>query len=255
MFYVLSKTFDILAMPLTLAFMMICYGVLTKNRLRAKRFIWTALVGLYLCSNPIIVNELLKWWEPSFPHTVNAQKVGVILLGGTIKKYDPVSGHIWLGNSSDRAAQAFQLYKEGKIQKIIISGGFTSITGQIASHSEENDGVRGYLLKLGVAAEDIVQESKSKNTRENALFSAKILREQFKTNECMLITSAFHLRRAVGCFDKVGITTTPYPAQFLQQDLEIWFDKLFPSEEFLHIFYTIWHEMIGYVVYKLTGYI
>ncbi len=254
MFFILSKTFDVLMMPLTMVFVAVIYALITKNRARSRKIIIGALIGLYLMSNDVLVNGLLKRWEPTPILPAKTYEVGVILLGGTVKKYDTLSHNLWLGESGDRGIQALNLYKSGKIKKIIISGGETSlITGQL--HSSENDGIRHLLVSAGVPESDIIQEGRSKNTRENATFSAQILRKQFGLKQCIIITSAFHMRRAIGCFEKAGLDVIPFPAHYLQTKSEPWFDQLFPSEKSLAMFTLVWHEMIGYVVYRAVGYI
>ena len=254
MFYILSKTVDVLLMPLTLAFIAFIYAMFTKNRARGRKVSMMALVWLYLVSNPIRVNELLKYWEPKPLDRDSKYEVAVVLTGGIIKSYHRPTKYIWFGKSGDRALQAFELYKRGRIKKIIISGGEGSLRGSKVNNAE-NEGIRQYLIDSGVAAADIIQDSLSLNTRQNAVNTAKILKNQFKTNQCVVITSAFHMPRSVGCFNKEGITVVPWPGHYLQENGVIWFDKLFPSEEALAYFYLVWHEMIGCMVYKLMGYI
>jgi uncharacterized SAM-binding protein YcdF (DUF218 family) len=254
MFYTLSKTFDVLLMPLTMAFVAIIYAMFIKNRTRSRWIVGVTLFMLYLVSNPIVVNYLLKWWEPINYEVKSNYEVGAVLTGGMVKRYDYASKHVWHGKSGDRAVQAFELYKKGKIKKIIISGGESSIFGG-KRKTAENDGIRQYLIDSGVRAEDIIQESQSRNTRDNAVNTAKILREQFKTNKCILITSSFHTPRAIGCFKKAGVEVVPFPAQYMQDKHDFWIDKFFPSEEALGVFYFVWHEMVGVVIYKIIGYI
>ncbi|MEZ4904592.1 MAG: YdcF family protein [Spirosomataceae bacterium] len=209
---------------------------------------------LYLVSSPIFVNILIKCWEPVNYQIQDNYEVGAVLTGGMAKRYDPLSKHIWLGKSGDRAVQAFELYKKGKIKKIIISGGSTSLRTDKRTQSE-NDGIRQYLIDSGVDSADIFQEAASQNTRDNALNTARVLHQQFRTNKCVLITSAFHIPRAVGCFKKAGVEVVPFPAHYMHENHEFWIDKLFPSEEALVAFYYVWHEMIGFVIYKLMGYV
>ncbi len=256
MFYILSKTFDVLLMPLPMVFMVLVYCLITKNRIRSRRVMVISMIFLYVASNQIIVNQIVSWWEGSFvKQSVIAKnyEVGVVLTGGMSKAYDPATQHVWVGRAFDRAAQAFQLYKSGKIKKILISGGQGGVRGSITSR--EGQEMMVFLTKAGVRAEDIILEGKSLNTRENAKFSAQILKDQFHTKECVLITSAFHLPRAMACFKKVGIQALPFPAHFMQEKTVFWFDQLLPNEEALFYFYVVFHEMVGVAVYKVAGYI
>ncbi len=256
MFYILSKTLDVLFMPLPLIFMALMYCLITKNRTRSRRVMLISMIFLYVASNQIVVNQIVKWWEGDFVKQsviVKDYEVGVVLTGGMSKAYDPATQHVWVGRAFDRTAQAFQLYKSGKIKKILISGGQGSFRGNITSREGQEMAV--FLTNAGVRAEDIILEGKSLNTRENAKFSAQILQNQFHTKDCILITSAFHLPRAMGCFKKVGINALPFPAHFMQEKTVFWFDQLLPNEEALFYFYVVFHEMLGVVVYKVAGYI
>jgi len=258
MFYVLSKTLDVLLMPLTLVFLTFFYALFAKSPSRKRRAIIGGLFWLYFISCPVLVDQILEWWENDRIAPTEIEKkyaVGVVLTGGMSKgEIGKPPYHLWAGFSFDRAAQAFQLYKAGKIGAILISGGQGRLSGAEKA-GNEGRAVCQYLIASGVPASQIFLEPKSRNTRENATFSAVILRNQFKTNECLLITSAFHLPRAEGCFKKVGIKVVPFPAHFMQQTTSFWFDKLFPSEEKMMQFYLVWHEWLGLLMYKVVGYI
>jgi len=232
----------------------IVYAMFLKNRTRSRWITGLSLFFLYLMSSPILVNELLKAWETPSQSISSEYQVGAVLTGGIIKKYDYQTKQVWLGKSGDRATQAFELYRLGKIKKIIISGGEGSFLTNKHTTSE-NDGIRQYLIYSGVPAEDIIQEPMARNTRDNAAYTAKILKQQLGTNKCVVITSAFHTPRALGCFRKAGVEVVPSPAHFLQENYDIWIDKFFPSEEALVAFYFVWHEMVGYTIYKVMGYL
>ncbi|TAH07968.1 MAG: YdcF family protein [Runella slithyformis] len=258
MFYVLSKTIDVLLMPLTLAFIIFLFALFTKYPHRKRRAIIGGLVWLYVISCPLLVDVVLGWWEPArvAPAQVDKNyKVTVILTGGMSKaEMEQPPHHMWAGFSFDRVAQALQLYKAGKMEYILISGGQGRLSGA-EKNGNEGRAVRHYLIASGVPANKILLEPNARNTHENAVFSAQILRSTFKTNECLLITSAFHLPRAVACFKKEGIKTTSCPAHFMKQTTPFWFDKLFPNEEKMAHFYLVWHEWLGIAMYKIVGYI
>jgi uncharacterized SAM-binding protein YcdF (DUF218 family) len=254
MFYILSKTFDVLLMPLTMVLIAIVYAMFVKNRTRSRWITGIALFFLYLMSSPILVNEILKGWETKVQPFSDDYQVGVVLTGGIIKKYDYVTKQVWLGKSGDRAIQAFELYRLGRIKKIIISGGEGSFLTNKHTTSE-NDGIRQYLIYSGVAVEDIIQEPMARNTRDNANFTAKILEDKLETKKCVVITSAFHTPRALGCFRKAGVDAVASPGHYLQENYDIWVDKFFPSEEALVAFYFVWHEMVGFTIYKMMGYL
>ena len=65
-------------------------------------------------------------------------------------------------------------------------------------------------MKIGIPSSDIIIESESKNTHENAVESAKILNERYTDGNFILVTSAIHMPRAKRCFKKAGLTVTPF---------------------------------------------
>ena len=110
---------------------------------------------------------------------------------------------------------------------------------------------------MGVRQEDILLENASRNTYENALFSKQLLDNQHFTNpKTLLITSAYHTPRALGCFKKEGFDVQPFPAHFIGEKpswrTSSW---LTPESRSFSNWETILKEWVGYVVYRLKGYI
>jgi uncharacterized SAM-binding protein YcdF (DUF218 family) len=123
--------------------------------------------------------------------------------------------------------------------------------------TDETLKVAQLLEELGVKKEDIILEKKAKNTRENAINSVDILKKnpQFG-NKYMLFTSSFHTRRALGCFQKIGISITAFPTAFKSKQRSFTIDNLLiPRELNLYEAYDLIHEIVGYVVYKILGYV
>ena len=253
-FYFLSKTFDVLFMPLPLAFMLLVYATFMKNKRRAKILGVGTLIFLYLVSNQIIVNEILKWWEGGQEKLEKNYKVAVVLTGGMTKYYDSKSDIVGSGISVDRATMAFQLYQQHKIENILITGGpGTFRDPQI--RTTEGKATKMLLMKMGVDSSHIFLEESAVNTRQNAVNTSEILKQKYGVRECVLITSAFHIPRSELCFKKVGIAVFPVRTHYLQNTIPLWFDKLAPCEESLFYFYFMWHEWIGMAAYKISGYI
>ena len=98
----------------------------------------------------------------------------------------------------NRASKAISLYREGLINKILVSGGVGYCN--IDRFVTEAEKLRKYLLKNGVFDSDIIVEDKSKDTIENINNSLDILRDLFDLNDISLalITSDFHMKRSLG---------------------------------------------------------
>lgn len=221
--------------------------------------IGVAFLVFFVFGNSFLSNELALWWEynPAVLPADSTRNIAVVLTGGIINgmKERP-DNRFLLGHEADRVGQALYLYKAGAVQKILISGGSGDLPFQAKSISDEGQMAAQFLRVAGVPADAIVLENKSRNTHENALFTAKLLRERFNTNRCVLVTSAVHMRRAVACFQKEGVVVIPFPASFLSNRRSFlpgeW---LLPHEEpFADSFYLL-RELVGYAVYKVVGYI
>ncbi|MDQ1088320.1 YdcF family protein [Siphonobacter sp. SORGH_AS_1065] len=251
MFFILSKIFFYLLMPISFLFYGLVMAVSTQSPRRRKRAVIATLIGLYVMSNGFFVNQVLRMWEYA-PRTMGPQEkydLAVVLTGGIA---DKKGDQMFFGNSADRILQPLFLYKEGKVKKILISGGSGSVSAQADSASEGR--AAAYLLEVaGVPKADIMLEGTSRNTRENAVNTAKLLRG--KEQKIVLVTSAYHMRRAVGCFEKVNLKISPYPTDFYASDKLYTLDQLLvPKEYNLYCLYRVVHEMLGYVVYSVLGY-
>ncbi|GAB3252809.1 YdcF family protein [Larkinella harenae] len=256
MFYFLSKALTFLIKPMGLLTMALLIALFTKNRAYQRKALIAAVGLLLITGNGFITNELSLLWEvrpTALPVSTNP-RVGVVLTGGMVKVNADPRDRIYLGSESDRLGQALLLYKSGQIQKILISGGIGGIIKQ--DIADEGQLARQFLLIAGVPAQDVWLENRSRNTYENALFSAPVLRQRFKGYENVLITSAWHMRRAIGCFQKQNITVTPYPVAVMGGRREFSPANLFlPSEKAMSDFYWLVHELVGFTAYWITDYL
>ena len=268
MFYFFSKTITYLLTPAGWLMTVLLLAFFSKNTRYRRRLVGIALVLFWFSGNSFLTNELALWWEypiqPNLVHADSTTRIAVLLTGGMINgmKEIPVSTHdrthndrFLLGHEADRAGQALFLYKTGAVQKILISGGPGDLPFQPKSVSDEGQMTAQFLIIAGVRPGDIVLENKSRNTHENALFTAPLLRQRFRTNQCVLVTSAWHMRRAMACFQKEGILVTPFPSSFLSNRRSfVPGEWLLPHEEAFFDAYYLIRELVGYATYKVVGY-
>jgi uncharacterized SAM-binding protein YcdF (DUF218 family) len=132
----------------------------------------------------------------------------IILLGGGI--YEGVADLTGRGTPGEdmmaRIVTAVRLYRQLHIP-VIISGG-----SGFAGRSPEAPVIKRFMIDLGVRENHILLESRSRDTEENARYSRDIVR-QHGFRQPLLVTSAYHMRRSVQEFHKVGMLVTPAPAQ------------------------------------------
>jgi uncharacterized SAM-binding protein YcdF (DUF218 family) len=254
MFFILSKTAFYLLMPMTWILGFLLFALLTRNQQRRRKLLLTTVILLFVFGNGFLINELFAAWEiPATPIADIQQPydVGIVLTGITSIDQQP-RDRVYFEKGADRIMHALQLYKMGKVKHILISGGSGNLVGSKESESEE---LAEVLRMCGVPETDITIENKSRNTRENALFSAEILQNKFPNQSYLLITSAFHMRRSRGCFEQAKVPVTVFSTDFYSKPRKFTPDRLIlPSEGALGKWYVLWHEVLGYLVYKIMGY-
>lgn len=254
MFFILSKTLYFLLMPIVWIIAILLFAIFTKHEKRRKKSLIAALALLLFFSNDFIINEALLFWEkePVPIASLPNYETGIVLTG--ITHYQKASDdRVYFNKGADRLLHTVQLYQLGKIKKILITGG----SGLLESNHtvSEADRLKSVFLYCGITPQDIIIENKSRNTYENAVFSKQTIDSLNIKGNFLLITSAFHMRRAKDCFKKSGLTIDIFPVDFNSRDREFTPDKLFiPSENALTKWSILIHEVIGYVVYKLVGY-
>jgi len=233
------------------------YSFVTKKAKIKKTALIASFSILFLISNTYLVNKAFYWWEykPLDIGTVSkTYDAGILLTGGLINLSHYKADHPNLGAHADRFLQAYELYKAGKIKKIIITGASSKLLTD--QGNGEAQLTKKLLVQWGVNPADIILEQNARNTRENALFTASILNKQFPKGSYLLITSSFHMRRAVGCFEKAGIKTDQFPADFYGSNAgSKWKDFIIPDPEVLGYSQLLFREWIGIIIYKIVGYV
>ncbi len=226
-----------------------------KGKRWKPRMFYIGLGLLLIFTNEVIVNELLGRWEPP-PVPINSITTpydAAIVLGGVTTQDMALNDRVYLNKGADRILHAMQLYKEGKVKYILVSGASGSMV-EVPTTEAEN--MRRLLLTCGVPDSVIIIESKSHNTRENAAFSAKILNSKFNQGKFLLVTSAFHMRRAKACFDKTGLVVDTFPTDFYVTSRNYPFTKyIIPDHHALTKWSILMKEVAGMAVYKVAGYI
>jgi len=175
-----------------------------------------------------------------------------IVLGG-YSFYMVQSDQVNFFDGADRLMQALRLQKLGKVDKILLSGG----TGKLTDREiREADHIADFLKEIGVDEGDVFIEKESNNTHENALYSKLMLDSLGIDGKVLLITSSYHMRRSIACFEKVGLAVDPYVADGVSGPRKFYLDHLFlPNAAFLRHWNGLIHEIVGYVVYWVQGYV
>jgi uncharacterized SAM-binding protein YcdF (DUF218 family) len=255
MFFILSKTIDFLAMPFTWILAMVIGAAFTRNLRWKQRLLWMSVGLLLFFSNNFIANEAMNAWEISTVayDELRAHELGIVLTGSTIPNRYP-EDRVYFARGADRVTHTVQLYKLGKISKILVSGG----TGRIVTKEEpEANKFKKAMVMMGVPDSVIMLENQTRNTYESAVAVKPILDSLHVTaQDCLLITSAFHMRRSLACYHKAGLDIQPFTTDFYSNPRQFYPDNLLiPRLEAFTLWQKLVKEWVGMLAYKVAGYI
>lgn len=171
-----------------------------------------AVVWLWAWSVPVLSLWLRGTLENQFaqrPLSRVPQAQALVLLGGGVSPPSGKAADINLGAAADRVWYAARLFHAGKAPLLLLSGGSDP---QRHAFSEAR-AMAIFLQDLGVPAPALVLEEDSRNTLENAVFCAKLLKAR-GIRHVLLVTSALHMPRALALFSAQGLQVEPAPTDF-----------------------------------------
>jgi uncharacterized SAM-binding protein YcdF (DUF218 family) len=147
------------------------------------------------------------------------------------------------------------LYKEGRVKALLITSGSGDLLDQ--DHVEA-PGLAAWARSMGVPAEAVVVESKSRNTRENATLSLP-LAEAKGYRSFVLVTSAAHMRRSEAIFRKAGYakdgrTLVTWPVDTQRSATKFPFNAVADPSSLATV-QGVLKEAVGYAVYWVQGYL
>ncbi len=254
MFFILSKILGFLISPFSWIVIGVVYSVFTKIPERRKKALIASGIVFLLFSNEFLAEEVIRSIETPDKQlsTQDHYDVGIVLSG--MINYDSKNKKLIFNSNIDRLLQTLILYRKGNVDKILISGGSGDITYPDIKESEL---LMNFIVDLGFNKKDIWIETKSRNTRENAVFSYEALKTKFKypaQQKYLLITSATHMKRSVACFEKAGLRVDSYSTQRISGPRKYTFQNLIiPNIWAIGMWETYFHETIGYWTYKMAG--
>jgi len=210
MFFILSKTAAFLLLPSNFLIALGVAGVLLMATRWKRAGIRVAVASLILLAFVFFlpVGDLLaRPLEDRFPRWDESRGApdGVIVLGGQIgdsRGLEPV-----VAGDGARIVAMLRLARAYPDARILYSGGDASLFGNVPA---EASFVVPLFDTFGISRERVMLESRSRNTAENAAFTKDLVKPK-SGERWLLITSAQHMPRAVGCFRKVGFPVEAYP--------------------------------------------
>lgn len=255
MTYYASKIFWLAAQPLSLALLLLIFGLLAGllkwSRLRTGASVIAALV-LFVTLFTTTGSVLLQALEDRIARAElpAGGPACVIMLGGGVEaEVIAARGGFEMNQAGDRFVETLRLAREFPAARILISGGDGSFSG-----SYEGDAVVAtrFFEAFGVPADRLIRETDSRTTFEN-VENTKALLAANGLDRCLLVTSAFHMPRSVGLFRKLGLEVLPWPTDFRTTGrASLALDFTQPSTN-SQLTTTALREWTGLLVYYLAG--
>lgn len=257
MLFYFSKGLWFLLQPSSLIALMLTAGLL----LRAPRFfrtsralLWSGTLALAVFGLSPIGGVLILPLEERFsrpdPAASQTRIDGIIVLGGLEdSRVGSLRGVMALNEAGERLVEAVVLAERFPDAKLIFTGGSAELFN---SKLPEALAVADYFKALGIARERLMLETKSRNTHENAAFTRAVV--QPKPGErWLLVTSAYHMPRAIGCFRKAGFPVIAYPVDYRTSGWDEIMQPFSSIPEGLRRMDFVLKEYTGLVSYYLSG--
>ena len=232
-----------------LAFFLIAYLAWKRGERFAAKAIVLVTAVFYLLSTYLVADVLMGALEDAYAPPAKPEGDVVVMLGGGAFSDAPdVDGEGALTASpSTRLLTAVRLAQKLDLP-ILVSG------GQVFQESgKEALLAKRTLLSLGIPESRILVEGASQNTVQNAAYTAKILKEHGLVRP-ILVTSAFHMKRSVLNYEKLGIEVVPYPTDYMVSHHPVFHVvKIAPSADALHTNAVVLQESLRTVVTYCLG--
>lgn len=246
------KVVSALLYPLGLFFVMHLFAWICRRQ-SAARVLWLVAAWgiLLLSSNPMVATTLVKNLEQKYPQSEISQIVkhdAIVVLGGGLRIPLPPAKSTQLSSGSDRYWHAAKLYKAGKAERILLTGG--NVFAQIGFAGEAFYAAE-LLQNWGVPRGVIQAESLSRTTEENSLNIAEWI-QAYGVQRVLLVTSAYHMPRALEAFKDLHIQVTPASADILiRETARPTILNWLPSASALSLTTLAVHEYLGMVFLDL----
>ncbi|MGA7971501.1 MAG: YdcF family protein [Pseudolabrys sp.] len=257
MFFVLSKTVGVLLQPSNDLILIGLVGLvllLTRYKRAGRRLMALSLILIAIAGFTQVGTVLTHVLETRFPpwNPARGTPDGIIVLGGAL---DPALSRAWgapqLGSWAERITVVAKLAREFPRARIVYSGGNAALFPHAPA---EADFVLPLWESFGIPRDRVTLETRSRDTYENAVFTKALVKPK-PGQRWLLVTSAQHMPRAMGCFRRVGFPVEAYPVDW-HTFPHLGYGVLWPTFALganLYRLDDVMHEWVGLLAYWLTG--
>jgi uncharacterized SAM-binding protein YcdF (DUF218 family) len=251
---IVSQFFFPLPLILFLSLVGLFFLWFTKKQKLGKVLVSIGTLALFILSYPVIPNSLLAPLERKYkPYTERSLqekdrenttyiKYIVILGGGHVSDQNlPLTGQL-SQETLIRLAEGIRIHRKCAKSKLIVSGGGDPVSNATL--------MAELAVELGVNTSDIIIESESRDTKDEA----RIIKEIVKKNAFVLVTSASHMPRSMAMFKRLGMDPVPAPtAHNVKATPGVSPGSFFPSAFHLRNAEKAVYEYLGIIWAKLRG--
>ncbi len=258
MFFIASKLLSFLLSTFTWIIAGVVISLFFKPKKWTKIIRISTIITTLLLSNHWIFNQVANRWEEPYigQKYPNSHFTYGVVLGG-MAEHDSLTNRVKFAESANRLWDALPLLNSHTIDTLILSGGSAKI---IEKERFEASILKEYCQNIGIDISRILVDSLSRNTYENAVNTANLLSryhlsDTLNRNPILLITSSYHMPRAIACFKKRGINCYALGTNSLSDiNEQTLYKKLSFSMDNIIGWDRLIHEWLGFFMYKINGY-
>jgi len=248
----LARLLPLALLPVGLTLIVAALGLL----LRRRRIVVLALALLWLAATPVVAGALAGWTQGDLVRglAVDAPTADAIVVLSAGRRVAPGPARVVEGTGMLRFLGGLELLRAERAPLLLFTGGWSP---RAPDEPLEGDTLQLAAVALGVPAERMASTGPVRNTAEEAVAVAALLRERGLGGDApqvLLVTSAFHIARASALFERQGLRVTAFPVDFRGSTARrpSWTDVL-PQAASLATTETMLRELMGRVVYGVDG--
>ena len=256
MFFLLSKLLLWLLQPVTLILLALAlaYGSLRRGNLQAAKRLVQACLALMVVVGVLPLGTIMMLvLEERFPRAgsaADAPVTGIIVLGGAEESHiSHARGLVSINDAGERMTEAMSLARRFPQARIVFTGGSTDI---LVTRSIGADTAQMFFREQGLDMLRLTLERQARNTYENAVLTKALIAPK-PGERWLLVTSAFHMPRSMGCFRKVDWHVVPWPVNSRTEGWAGLIQPIANPADGFRRFEIAAKEWVGLIVYRLTG--
>lgn len=243
----LHKVLPVFLSPILVVLGLAAIGVITKRRI----WVVAAMGLLYAASTPLVAERLFARVEqgaervpPSEVPVANA----IVALSAGMRWVKTEDGFIAEWPTPSRFLGGVELFVAGRAPYLVYTGG--KLPWQQGDETE-GEVLKRYAERMQIPAHQILVTERAENTEQEARGVRKLLSAE--QNQIILVTSAFHMKRARNIFEREGFVVTPFPVNTYVFADNINVLSFLPNPRALYSTHTALHEILGRTFYAFKN--